>query len=207
TQWIARHDVDERADTERVRLGRLDAACGITGVRLEQSLADHGIQVIAGAYGVGEDEAERDGECGGDDEEAEGLAADAAEGAQVTESRDAQGERREDEWHDYHEQHPQEDLPDGVRDVVDDPKELRSVAPEIVRGDTCNSTDDETDEDLRMERHAAPLRLLVCHVYCSALGKRFVISPGGRRSRARRRRQGAAAVPAGRPAGGTVLRA
>jgi hypothetical protein len=65
----------------------------IAGVLGEQPARTAGRGRCPAATDVGQDEAEHDGEGGGEHEEADGLAADAAELAQVAEAGDAECER------------------------------------------------------------------------------------------------------------------
>ena len=59
---------------------------------------------------------------------AERFEADAPELAHVADAGDADDERGEDERDDDHQQQPQEELADGLGDVVDDPGDARIVA-------------------------------------------------------------------------------
>ncbi len=97
------------------------------------------------------DDAEDDRDRRHDDGVDERAQPDPAERPHVAEAGHTEREGREHERHDEHEQQAQEDLPRGLRHVVDEGRQTRIVAEQQPRGDPTEDPHREADEHPRVE--------------------------------------------------------
>ena len=71
----------------------------------------------------------------------------------VSDAGHPERQRREDEGDDEKKEEPEEELADGLRELVHDPREPRRVFAADVREPSCQDARDEPEEDPGMERH------------------------------------------------------
>lgn len=149
---VARHDVHERLHPEAGLRRRLHPSACLDGELLHEAGPDVGVEAAPRPHHVDQEEPEGTGGEGRGEKDAEAASADPAELGEVSKARHAQDERGEDQEDHDHEQHPEEDLPHGVGDVVDDPEKAGRVSPQNV-GETARSrAHGQTHQDLAVER-------------------------------------------------------